>query len=173
MEITWKLTPADDKLVVDYTVRNTGDKKVWVATRLMQNTKEGRVMKPVDRLIVRPGDAPDLVSLVRGMTYESLARGRERPAPSPEMAAIEPGKSLDGRAEVPLPLESWHNYGVVPPLDGDRQRAVLELSYIDDPKDDAVWWNVPLDDGTKVRAPNPRHLKSAHKRITSDPLPIP
>lgn len=173
MELTFTLAAEPGKLIVDYRLRNTGDAKVWVADQLLQNTPEGRVMKVAGRLIVRNGDAPDVVSLVRGMTYESMTTGRERPPPSPAMKPVEPGEVLEGRAEVPLPLAAWHNYGRVEPLAGDKKRAVLELTYIEDPPDPKVWWQVPLEDGRKVPAPEPKYLKKAARRITSEPLPLP
>jgi hypothetical protein len=56
---------------------------------------------------------------------------------------------------------------------GAEERAVLELTYIEDPDDPKAWWQVPLADGRKVPAPNPRYLETAARRITSKPLPLP
>ncbi|MCA9679370.1 MAG: hypothetical protein KC464_30350, partial [Myxococcales bacterium] len=173
MELTWTLRRDGDHLAIDYTVHNGGDAQVWVADELLQNTPAGKTMRAVDRLIVRDAAEPDLVSLVRGMTYDSLTTGRERPAPSPAMKAVPAGGEVTGTATVPLPLEAWHNYGKVAPLQGDKRRAVLQLTYVTEPDQARAWRQIPTEDGRKVDGLDPYYLKDHALLVSGAPLPLP
>jgi hypothetical protein len=140
--LDWDLTRAGNELHLHYTVHNESDQWVVLLDRLLF----GEARPAFDRVIVRDGDSPGVVSLVRGDVGPPPGVGvqvYERPA----VRALAPGKRVSGDAVVALPVTAWHNYVTAWPLTGTPTRAYLEIGYlVGDPLlDDAT-----LDAGTAV-----------------------
>lgn len=108
---------------------------------------------------------PDTVLFIRGRIAS------EAPLPlalDPGARALDPGQTLTGHAQVPLPLQAFHYQGTAAPLRGKPAFAVLELGCI---RGEAHWSELPLDDGTKLTISHPGDkmevIRSDRKRLPS------
>ena len=166
IRVEWQLARDDAKhqLTVTYKVTNTGKDAVVLLDRLVAPSSKG--LEPAfDRAVVQSIDA-DTVAFVRGYVAPTHPIGGVYP---PGARALEPGKSLDDKIVVPLPIAGWHNFATAPQLQGRPKQAVLQIGYL---VGHDKWGEVPLTDGSKLRVPNPPYV-AAQKLAKSDPKPLP
>ncbi|MCE9577068.1 MAG: hypothetical protein K8W52_28230 [Deltaproteobacteria bacterium] len=122
-----------------------------------------------DRVVVRNGARPGVVEFVRGFAQlENVGRGIAMTY-DPAMRRLEPGATVTGAADIPLPLTAWHNFGWAVELKGTPQTATLLIGYVTDWDS---WASVSLDDGTTVTVPQPGYLPR-QQFVRSVPLAIP
>lgn len=167
LTLDWKLERKGNALQLSYTIQNTSEKPVVVLDRLYHPTSKGK--EPAfDRVIVRDGDTPDVVSFVRGYVPPPPGIGIGGVFP-PIARKLEPKEKATGEATIPLPLTAWHNFASPTPLHGTPRQAVLEIGYL---VDHGKWVQVILTDGSNLTGPGDPFVND-QKLIRGQPQPIP
>jgi hypothetical protein len=166
LRLTWDVarSPNGARLVVSYTVTNTGRAPVFLLDGLLAQNQNG-YQQLSDRMIVRQGEAPGEVRFARGFVDPGHPVG----AVPPVGRRLEPGETARGSATVALPLSAWHNFGTPAPLTGAPTSAVLEIGYLDGSYD--RWGQLPAGTAEPVTVPQPPHVP-AQQWLRSTPLPI-
>ena len=164
-KLDWQMTAVDGgkSLRIDYQVTNTTDKRIYLSDLLPVSGPRKWMLG--DKVINVANDAaPDTVLFIRGRVASEAPLPR---ALDPGARSLDPGQTLTGRAEVPLPLRSFHYQGTAAPLRSKPAFGVLELGCI---RGDAHWSELPMDDGTKLTLSHPADKMEF---IRSDRKPIP
>ncbi|MGZ3445567.1 MAG: hypothetical protein ACXU88_07805, partial [Myxococcaceae bacterium] len=79
--------------------------------------------------------------------------------------------TLEGHAEVPLPLRAWHpNEDEESPLDPTPEEAVLEIGFV---PGDVPLRPLPALIGGSAQTPRRPELVTAQRFIRSEPRPLP
>ncbi len=145
--LEWNLSQTGDQLQLSYTVSNTSTSVVYLLDQLVVPSSKG--LEPgFDRVIVRNADTPGVVSFARGFVRPDQPMGGGVYVPAARR--LDPGKQLEGKAVVSLPLAAWHNFAPASPLIGSPTSAVLDIGYL--PGHDK-WTELKLSDGTTAKAP--------------------
>ena len=153
-----------DLLELAYGVENRGAGAVWLVDDMLGHVAEGFVRQP-RALVVRAGDDPTTVRLIRGheppratvfMYFEPGAR------------RLAPGERLTGEAETPLPLAECHPQERPRPLAAAPTHAIVEVTLllVEEPE----LAERPVIDGPPALIPRRR---SALVSALSQPLPLP
>ena len=89
---------------------------------------------------------------------------------APAARSLDPGKSLEGSAEVAWPLQAQHPYGRLAPLPAGLKTATLRVGYLSGP---VQWTKYPTADGSALTAPQLPSAVSLQRfaRAAAKPLP--
>lgn len=144
--LTWDLTRSGDTLHVAYHVHNTTSATVFLLDRLVVPDAQG-LHAAFDRVIVREGDTAGVVAFSRAYVRPERGTGGIY---VPVAQRLEPGKTVDGEADVPLPITAWHNFSKASPLQITPTHAYLEIGYL---TEQDQWVQINLADGTQLSGP--------------------
>ena len=148
IQVTWTLQRQGDALVGRYTITSTAAAPIFVLDRLVTGSAKGRVAA-FDRAVIRDGDVPGLISMVKGYVAPSM-RGGVGGVLAPISRELAPGASLEGELRVPLPVTAWHNFQKASALRNEPEKAVLEIGYLEEQE---RWVTVKLADGRELESP--------------------
>jgi len=164
LEWTMTVVEASKMLRIDYNVTSRASQRFYLCDLLPMPGAKTWVLGSKE-IIVMNGPEP-------GSVIFSRARVPSRsPLPflvDPGARSIDPGQTVRGSAEVPLPLTARHYRGTLEPLKGKPKTATLQIGCI---VGNAHWSELLLDDGGKLTIPNssdPMQLLCSE----SKPLPI-
>lgn len=173
LELSWSMKRDGGDLVVHYDVKNSGAAPVWLVDDLL--VWGGKAFeKAPDAIVVRRGDQPGTVNLLRGHLY--IPSREMRHYPTAGVREVPAGGSVSGEARRPMPLQAWHNFHPkkMDALDGAPERAVLELQVLPAAGDpDKDYTSITLQDGSSLTVPHQRFLDQTAESLVSDPKPIP
>jgi hypothetical protein len=160
------LAEGDKRLRIEYTVTNHGKDKIWVWDQVV-TTQDGKLVARPDAISTKNGEQPSTVLFVRGRVQPDSRVNVEY---VPGVRPLEPGKSLKGTAEVPLPLQAWLAYGAVQPLKGTPTQAVLEVQWFPGGHGTTP---MPLADGSSLPKPAQPWSEAVALRGAARPIPTP
>lgn len=126
IQLTWSIRRAGNALHIRYAVRNASAAPVVLLDQLTEGGVEPR--PAFDRVIVRDGDQPGVVSFARAEIAGPPGVGVAVATPA-AARALAPGATIVGAAVVPLPLTGWYPSGPWH-LRGTPTRAYLEIGYL-------------------------------------------
>ena len=168
MTLVWTVVPAGGALRVSYTVHNHSPGRIYLLDQMVRAGESGYQQTPKD-VIVRE-EAPGTAALVRGFVDPGHPVQHQF---SPGARALDPGKSLSGSAEVPLPLKAQHPYGRPVPLSGGLRSLVLQIGYLSAADGPIGWISYPLNGGGTLTAPALPSVVSRQRFLRSAPSPLP
>jgi hypothetical protein len=165
VSVSWslRLVSGGSRLHLDYTVANKSNERILVWD-LVVTTENNKLVSRPDAISTIVGDSPDTALFVRGHVFPNSRVNVEY---VPGVRAVDAGKSLQGSAEVPLPLQAWLAYGQVQPFTQVPTKAVFELQFFHGSHATSP---MPVDDGT---LPKPAQPWGEAIAIRSDAQPIP
>src|SRR5580693_7065304 len=102
VSVSWsmRLVSGGSRLHLDYTVANKSNAQILVWDMLVTTENNKLVSRP-DAISTIVGDSPDTALFVRGHVFPNSRVNVEY---VPGVRSVDAGKSLQGSAEVPLPL---------------------------------------------------------------------
>jgi hypothetical protein len=165
VSVTCTLTRQGGTLRVAYTVRNNGPERVFILDDMVRLADGAYQRTP--RVIIVQQEAPGRVALVRGFVDPGHPVQIQY---APAARALDPGQSLTGTAEVPLPLRAQHPYGRPVPLSGPVTSAVLVIGYLTGKVD---WVGYPVAGAGTLSAPALQSVVSRQRLARSAPMPVP
>jgi hypothetical protein len=168
ISLDWTLTRAGDHLHVTYTVHNTSTAPVFLLDHLLLPDR-GKWRDAADRAVVRTGDRAGTIELVRGYAQPDNTGTSVEIQYAPAARRLAPGASLDGAADIPLPLVAWHPFARSLALAPSPTEAVLIIGYL---VDHDRWASLPLADGTTATVPGPPYI-GAQRLLRAAPQAIP
>ncbi len=142
-DLEWTLMRKDNRLQLQYRITSRAKTRFYLSDLLPVSGAKGWAVAD-KAVIVSNGAEQDTVRFTRGRVAS------ETPLPflvDPGARAIDPGQTLEGSAEIPLPVTAWHYQGTTAPIKGTPHWAVLEIGYI---AESAHWEELPLQNGGKL-----------------------
>lgn len=165
VEVAARLRRAGDLLEVEYSITNRGDEPVWVLDDMLKFGDQEYLREP-RLLLVRDAEGDGPVRLVRGVVHPRAT------VMAPLVAAarrLDPGATLTGIAETPLPLMSSHPQEPRRALKAPPERVVLEVGVM---TGDVEVRSARLDDGGEAFVPGPATALWHQKLVRSAPLDL-
>jgi hypothetical protein len=168
-KIDWGMKRVDEgkALRIDYRVTNVSNQRIFLSDIIHEYKSGGRIIPNRQRIAVTNDTEPRVVRFVRGrLSSKGLLY---LPLLDPGSRPIEPGQTVSGDAEVPLPLVARHYDGAatVEPLERTPTAAVLALGYF---RVEPEWTKLQLADGGSVSVSN---LTDRMEMLLSDIKPLP
>ncbi|MFP5286320.1 MAG: hypothetical protein ACLGI9_11335 [Thermoanaerobaculia bacterium] len=169
VRLEWDVKPGGgDHLALSYSVRHEGEAAVYLLDRVVVFApKEGFEEAP-DRIIALAEDDPETLTLSRGwvrppwsnVMYELMPGARR----------LEPGGTLQGHAQIPLPLQPWHPNEGARPFDAPPRKMVLRMGLL---PTFCELQELRLNEGSTVQVPKGADAYLYQQWLTSEPRPIP
>lgn len=171
--LEWTAKPAAGVLHVEYTLTNKSDKPLYAVDDMLE-WQGGKLVRAPKAIIVRNGAAEGTASLFRGNMNIPTHDSRMYPSPGARLVAA--GTSVQGTADVPLPLKAWHNYHPekMEPLKEPITQLVLEIQIVRDLGVEGTDWKYEsLGDGSRVQSPYLRVLNQRGEIVRGSSLAAP
>lgn len=170
IELNWTLDTRGSKLwALTYRLTNGGTAPVHVLDRMIGfATSEGLELRP-ELLIVRSdAEEPTTILFTRG--YVPPPRSNVMVELIPAVRLLEPRQTLEGEAEVELPLMDRHPNEGPEPLEIAPAQARLEIGIM--PVDPPLR-TLRMADGETVQTPRFADAFQFQTFVRSSPLPLP
>ena len=162
LHVSWTLERQSDALALQYTIKNDGNSPVYVLDQTLVFAQEGLILAP-DKIIVDSNAG--ILQFTRGYIRPL---GDYRVQLIPAVRKLKPAGSLQGSAQISLPVAAWHPRDGSRPLLGNFTKGVLRIGYV--PGDTPL---VPrtLVDGTTVQIPPAAHMDNQKFIESEHPVP--
>jgi hypothetical protein len=163
ISLSCELNKTGQALKVSYTLHNGGAERIYVLDQMVAARSGGFVQTP-EALIIQQ-EAPSVAALIRGFVDPGHPVQFQY---APGARALDPGQSLTGSAEAPLPLRAQHPYGRPVPLQGKAESIVLRIGYL---SGQVEWTQHPLQGGGSLTAPTLAGVRGQRFARCARPLP--
>ena len=165
VSVDLQLSRSERGLKLSYSITNRSKERIYVLDQMVAPRGSTYVLTP--QAVVVQGGEKGTVDFVRGFVDPGHPVQVQY---APAARSLDPGKTLEGTAEVPLPLQAQHPYGRLVPLPPGLKVATLRVGYV---SAQAQWTRYPMADGTALTAPQLPSVVSLQRFARSEQKPLP
>ncbi len=165
VSVDLQLSRSERGLKLSYSITNRSKERIYVLDQMVAPRGSTYVLTP--QAVVVQGGEKGTVDFVRGFVDPGHPVQVQY---APAARSLDPGKTLEGTAEVPLPLQAQHPYGRLAPLQKPAQAVVLQIGYVSGAVE---WVSYPVQGGGPLRGPALPSVVQGQRFVRSGPRALP